>query len=166
MIDHLDIRIVIDSFLDHPALHSLILACKAPAYINSKKYLKYIDYTTKILKKKKKECKEQWNYHLRSPDEIRLIENLYSITRKNLKKLELSGYIWDEKTNIWLVPRRNKKPGSDIMISGYCQGKGKVQYWRHETKHPGAGQTLLIWDEETPNGIKRNRVLLSKLVST
>jgi hypothetical protein len=99
--------------------------CKAPAYINSKKYLKYIDYTTKILKKNKKECKEQWKYHLRSPDEIRLIENLYSVTRKNLKKLEVSGYIWYEKTNIWLVPRRNRKAWSDIMIFWLLPWKGK-----------------------------------------
>ena len=77
------------------------------------------------------------------PDELRLIKDLHVRTRETIKELETAGYIWQNKINAWIIKRRRGQ-AYDMMLRGYHPEKGVVQYWRHETKSAGAGQTFLF----------------------
>ena len=90
---------------------------------------------------------------------LRTIDSLHIRTKGNIKKLQEAGYEWQDRVNTWIIQRRRGQ-AYDMMLRGYHPEKGIVQYWRHETKSPGAGQTLLIWDE----GKKRKKKQVSYIL--
>jgi len=157
MVDNRDIRTIIDPFLDVPSLNSLLLAFKAPQYND----ITYSKYVKKMLREKKKVCKHHWHYHLKMPDKLRSIKDLHVRTRENIENLRNSGYVWQDTVNSWIILRKRGRKAYDMMLRGYHPEKGIVQYWRHETKSPGAGQTMLFWDE----GKKRKRIQVSCLLA-
>ncbi len=153
-----DCRIVIDSFLDFPSLHALLLAFKFESAYGCKQ--KYSAHVKRSLVKKRRQCCFQWNFHVRMPDELRKIENMHKFTKQNLWNLSNLDFSWNPCVYTWLIPRGTSKPGSDMMLRGTHPQYGIVQFWRHETKHPGAGQTLLVWYE----GKKKKRIQVHKYI--
>jgi hypothetical protein len=144
IIRNCDIRSIIDRMLDIPTHNAILQGCQL---YHKNDIDKYIKYTIKTLKNKKKICKKHWNYHISPPDEIWELHKLSKKTLSNLERLKNSHYVWENTANIWVIEQFNYgkiKYANDIMVRGYHPVLGKVQYWRHETRSMGAGQTKII----------------------
>lgn len=147
VIKNRDIRSIIDAMLGLSEHNSMLLICKLYHKNNIKKYISYIK---KILKEKEKNCKKHWNYHIKQPDQLWEFHELSKRTFNNLENLKKSLFVWEDRCNVWKISQNDHyriKIANDIMIRGYHPQLGKVQYWRHETKSRGAGQTYIIWYE-------------------
>jgi hypothetical protein len=144
IIQNCDIRSIIDTMLDIPTHNTILQVCQLYHKNDIKKYIKY---TKKTLKNKKKICKKHWNYHSSPPDDIWELHKLSKKTLSNLERLKNSYYVWENTANIWVIGiynHGNIKYHNHIMVRGYNPVLGKVQYWRHETKSVGAGITKII----------------------
>lgn len=149
-----DYRSIIDTFLDYPNLHTLLITIKPD---NFKTVKQYTSIVKRKLKEKSDQCRISWYFHQRMPDEQRLVEKMHVHTLQNIRKLENHGFIWQSTVNTWKIPRGIRYFGSDMMLKGKHPKYGIVHYWRHETKHPGAGQSFLLWwiIEEKKGKMKR-----------
>lgn len=66
------------------------------------------------------------------------------------------GFRWQNNMYCWYVPRKRTTPGKDLMMIGYHPEFGRVQYWRHETKNPGAGNTFFLYYNNKGKRVKYN----------
>jgi hypothetical protein len=134
IIKNCDIRSIIDTMLDIPTHNTILQVCQL---YHKNDIDKYIKYTIKTLKNKKKICKKHWNNYISPPDEIWELQNLSKKTLSNLERLKKSQYVWENTANIWVIGRYNHgkiKYYNNIMVRGHHLVLGKVQYWRYEKR--------------------------------
>ena len=135
-------------FLDTPDLIAYVLTAKIKGYKEGD------------VRKKSRECRAMWDYHLNSPDLLMPLAELSKKTRENLEILSRE-YKWEAKAHVWIVDQYHRgyfdRKAKDILVKGHHISRGPVRYWRHETRSSGAGQSMITWKE----GKKKKRIKIT-----
>jgi len=100
--------------------------------------------------------RKRYRFHDNPPDFIMPFWKLSRRTRQNIEKLtKRYGMKFETQVYVWLVFQLRRglltdfesgeeyyRVAKDILVLGKFQNK-PVEYWRHETRNPAAGQTLI-----------------------